>query len=1178
MKKTPLAPPSTGGSGALFEKLEADRTGISMEYPIDSDHPLSRLLAFGWATGGVAIGDVNNDGKADLFFAGTSVPNRLYIQHEDFQFLDVTARAGVAAPDTWCAGASMADVDNDGDLDIYVTAYQGPNLLYINESGRSGITFKEDAKRYGLDLSDGCLNAAFGDYDRDGNLDLYLQTYHLEPEKGRPEEDLEIKIQENIPLLPDEWIDYFVPFRKSKNQFSWTEAGRPDYFFRNNGLGTFTDITEKTGLALGRSYGTSVSWWDADHNGWPDLYVANDRQDPDSLYRNLANRQFSNSTSSVLPHTAWFARGTAIADFNNDLLIDMVATDSGPASHAQRLAAGIPSVADSARMLNSGGILQVRRNTLMINTGAARFVDAARMAGLDRTGAAWSVKAADFDNDGLTDIFMATGSTRDWLKADPETIEGDALIGKTRWDQLAGVPERREPDAAFRNLGDLGFENATSAWGLGGETMSYASGIGDLDGDGDLDLVVCRAGEPVGIYRNHSTGNRVSLRLVGRKSSTWGVGAEIMISAGGKNQLRQFWPTGGFMGSDEPVIHFGIGDAEKIDRLTIRWPTAAVETLTDVEANHFYEITEAITVGVVPLERVRRTLPLFAGNTAFLGAGHNEIPLDRNNSQPMIPRALAQLGPPMAWSDLDGDGTDELYLGGSRNQRGRLITQSPSLVGKVQPFTLDTISEDAGAVFFDADNDGDLDLYVASGGVEAGPGDAAFRDRLYRFENRKFNRTLGKGLPTVTDSSGPVAAADFDRDGDVDLFVGARSTPGAFPASPENRLLINDGNGTFSLDSAAAPGLKSSGMVASALWTDIDNDGWLDLMTAHDWGPIRIWKNVDGQLAEITGQAGTENLIGRWNGLAGGDLDNDGDIDYIATNIGLNTVSADGIRFGKHSGISEPMLVQTVIDLDGIELPLFGFSAWKSVLPEIGEKFESAREFAAAGLDNLFPPSLQREELSLSVNTRETGLLINNGAGAFTFQPLPRIAQIAPAFGAVMTDVNFDGRTDCYLVHNLDPPGTAIEAASGGLSQLFLGTGDPERLLQPVTTDESGLVVYGAARSVAVVDINEDDKADFAIGINNADPAVYLNQIPEGDHQPFTVRAVRKGKHSAGARITVKCPDMPVQTSEYHAGSGHFSQSPPRFFFGAPAKPDGPAVVTIRWSDGEETSQKIYFE
>jgi enediyne biosynthesis protein E4 len=1108
LTSTPLTiAPAPGAEAPLFEAVPAEQTGVGMSHAINSEHKLRRLYPYGWATGGVAIGDVNGDGKADLVFAGGPGQARLYLQTGDFQFFDATATSGIATGDRWCSGIALADIDNDGDLDIYLTVYGEPNLLYINQTREGRVSFDEKAQEWGADIPDGSLNAAFADFDRDGWLDLYVQTYHLEPETGRPPGELNITIREGIPLLQEEWRPYYVVRKTAEGGFAWTEGGRPDYLLRNTGEGGFEEITEAAGIHPGRAYGSSVTWWDADHDGFPDLHVGNDALDPDLFYRNSGGRGFAQGANRVFPHTPWFTRGTVAADFNNDLLMDLLTTNAGPRSAAEAAAMGFPTADFRAAMLSAGGAPQVFRNTLLINAGTARFFDAAWMAGLAHAGAVWNVKAGDFDNDGWIDAFFANGSVRDWWKHPPDSLAGANLAGKTRWDLLGETPERREGNLAFRNLGDLKFDDATAAWGLGHDGMSLASAAGDLDGDGDLDLVVCHAGERVTLYRNHSTGNRIRLRLLGKQSNSWGIGAEAMIATAGRVQMRQLYPHSGSLASDEPVIHFGLGDATKVDRLTIRWPSGATETFENLEANRAYTVTEATSV-IPPMARFRTAKPMFSGADLLGGSGLLEEAPEKA-TETTLPEWLGRLGPGQAWVDLDGDGKEELFFPGSRNRPARLVSQSLDLAKLTQPFGADALSEDAGAVFFDADNDGDADLYVASGGPEAAAGAWELRDRLYLNEKLTFTKAPAGRLPDLRDASGPVAAADFDRDGDVDLFVGGRLTAGAYPGAPKSRLLINDGKGSFSdqAGKSAAPGLEDSGMVSGALWTDIDGDGWLDLVVATDRGPIRVWKNTAGTLADISQTAGTATLIGRWSGIAGGDIDQDGDIDYVVTNLGLNT----------------------------------------------GD------------------PTAESEIL-------ESGVMINDGAGVFEFRSLPRVAQTAPAYGVVIADLNFDGRADVYLAQNREHAGHSADPANSGLSLLLLGTGNPSQPLQPVSPDSSGLVLFGQGRSVAVVDLNDDDRPDLVVGLNEADPAAFLNEVASADFRALKISLSEPGRHSAGARVTVTCEGLPPQVAEYHAGGGFFSQSPPNLFFAAPKKAGASAKISIRWSNGETTERTIYFE
>ncbi|MCP5551839.1 MAG: VCBS repeat-containing protein [Akkermansiaceae bacterium] len=1183
-KKTALAPKSTGPGTTLFEKLPPEKTGIGMKPAIDPNHKDARLYPYGWATGGVAIADLNNDGRPDIFFAGGSQPNKLYLQVADLVFQDVTAAAGVAGEGRWCAGAAIADIDNDGDLDIYCTTFGGPNLLYVNEMKLGNLVFSERARQSAINISDGGMTASFCDVDRDGSLDLFVQNYQIEPEKGRPTEPIELSVRGGIPFLPDEWQPYYVAFFGQDKKPAWIEAGRPNYLFRNNGYGFFADVTEATGIALGRAYGVSSLWIDADHNQWPDLYVSNDGLDPDLFYRGVGAGKFVRIDAQTLPHTAWNARGAAAADFNNDLLMDLALAESGPVSHADALAAAFPNDVDTVRMLAAGGAQQTPRTSLMINAGAARFFDIAPMAGLGTIGHAWSAKAADFDNDGRVDLFFTTGNVRDWRKASGDPSVGENLVGKTRWDLLKDAPELPEPDRAFRNAGDFRFEDAGAAWGLDHTGIGHSAAMGDLDGDGDLDLVVCRIGEPAAIYRNHSPGNRVAVRLEGRKSNTWGIGAEVLIATGGRSQIRQLFPTGGFLGSDEPLVHFGVGDGEKIDRLTIRWPSGAVETLEDLEVNQLYTVTEAIS-RTPPVARPLRGKPLFNASAVFRGLGQVEASVEGALDQPFAPGHLAHLGPSVAAYDLDGDGSDEFYFGGARNIRGRFVTQSMSFSGARHQFDLDTPCEDAGAVFFDADNDGDQDLFVASGSVEVEAGNSALKDRLYLNESGVLAKARPQQVPDLAESSGPVAAADFDRDGDVDLFVGGRATPGAYPTAPRSRLLLNDGQANYTDATAdAAPGLAECGMVTSALWTDIDNDTDLDLLVSHDWGPIRLWKNEGGgKLRDATAEAGTAALVGRWSGLVGRDIDNDGDIDYLATNLGTNTgviASPENPArafFAPVAGSDKPIFIETVSE-NGRLLPLQGYHRWLKAVPALKDTLKTPADFAAAGLDGLLPPARREAAPAVSATVLESGLLVNDGAGGLTFQALPSVVQASPAFGSVMTDVNFDGRADAWIVQNREAAGSRVDPANNGLSVLLLGTGDPRRPFQPVWPDESGLVLFGPARGAIAADINNDDRVDLVATLSGADPVAFFNEAEIRDLAPLAVSLVRRGKHAAGARVTVKCPGMADQTAEYHAGGGHLSQSPAKLFFGTVAKPGAPVEVTVRWPDGEVSNRKIYLD
>lgn len=1180
--KSPLEAPSPGADGPLFEKIPASKSGVTMRYDFDPEHPLRRLYPYGWATGNVAIGDLDGDGKADLFFPGTTGPHRLFLQRDEFRFEEATEMAQLGGENEWGSCAVLADIENDGDLDIYVVNYDSPNRLFMNISRGGLIRFVDLAEDYRLDLKTGALSAAFVDADSDGNLDLYLQTYHIEPKGGRPEE-IETEAKDKNVRVEEKWRNSYLGYLDSGNIPKWTESPLPNQFLRNNGKGQFFPHP-KSNLGAQGSYSTSQTWWDFDHNLYPDLYLSNDSHMPDLNLRNSGGGSFVGTGNVVLPYTPWWSRGAIAADFDNDLLVDLFATGSHLRSHRDRLAYGEPFRQDVDRVSRTGGALQVTRNTLFQNTGTIRFREMARMAGIAQTGTSWAALAGDYDGDGLVDCFVTTGSIRDWTSLPSGELVGESLTGKTRWDILSGQPERRERDVAFQNRGEWKFLDVSKAWGVDHPGMSYAAGQGDLDGDGDLDLVVCPLGEDVILYRNRSQANRVVISLKGEKSNRFGVGAEVIARVGGKKYLRQIYPTGGFKQSNEPVCVFGLGAAEKIDRLTVRWPSSgAMTTLTDLSAGNRYEIREAFSL-VPAVVRSASQRPLYLGTNSLHGVGYMENPFDDYQVQPFIPRGISRTGPSLAAGDLDRDGQAELLFGGGKDYASRLVARSKNLEGVTKQIDGHAARVDGGLVFFDANNDGNLDLYVASGGVETAGEES--RDRLYLGGSRGFQPITfpvtdeGKE-PSPPANSGAVAACDFDRDGDVDVFVGSRFKVGHYPGPGESRLYQNQGNAAFTLVTEQhAPGLSQAGAVTSAIWSDVDADGWRDLLVATHWGPVRLWKNREGTLVEVTEEAGLSGYQGLWNGITGGDLDNDGDIDYLVTNEGLNTSRAAPAELflGDFLGTGTPHLIETVKE-DGIRLPRSGWLDLAELQPGLLEEYSSPSDFAGHGIPKLFSEEAFSRADRYVANTLETGWFENDGAGKFIFRPLPRIAQVATSYGAVITDANADGRRDIWIVQNRssadirqpDPENT-------GVSQLLVNTGRKSGRFLPLSPELSGLLVYGPGRGAIATDLNNDDRVDLIASIQNHEPAVFLNQFTPLRTVPLKVRVEGKGKHAAGARVTVKIEDMETQTAEYYAGGGYLSQSPPELFFAAPKLDEVRAEVMLEWADGTRTKRTVYLK
>ena len=872
-----ITPPSDDrsvdtSSSTMFRRLNSADTGIDFTNRADPNHPMSRLYHSGFVTGGVAIGDLNGDQRPDLFFASGPDTNRLYFQTGELTFQDVTERAGVGGGSAWGAGVSLIDIDNDGDLDIYVCNYATGNQLFINQGdGR----FDEQAERFGLAVEDAALVPAFCDYDCDGDLDLYLVTLRYYREGGRPTES-PVGLDKSGPYILPKYEKYYAlkpkGMRNGRAKFDLDSYGRKDRLFRNTGSGLFVEVTDQAGIA-GLGFGLSATWWDYNQDGWPDLYVCNDFDDPDVLYHNNGDGTFRNVLKDVLPHTPWFSMGSDAADLNNDGRLDLFVVDMSATSHfKQKTTMGAMNAAKLREV--AGPPPQYMRNSLFLNTGTGHFQEAAFMAGLANSDWSWAAKLADFDNDGWVDVFIGNGIVRSFNDSDIP-FDNSMLIGRTIWDLFKDTPPRREQNLAFRNRGELDFEDVSQPWGLDHVGISYGAAYGDLDQDGDLDLVVVNLDEPISVYQNQTQQKSLRLRLVGTESNRAGIGAEVRLETDHGIQVRQLQPMTGFLSCNEPTVHFGVGDLSLIKKVTIRWPSGVVQTLQDL-APGSYRVREdrdlqdkASLAVAAPAWQTPSSQPWFQRDSAMQEFVHVDPEFDDFAQQPLLPNRLSQFGPGMAWADVDGDGDDDAFLGGGTGQAGRVLINDG--VGdfrvSIQPaLSQDATCEDMGALWLDVDQDDDLDLYVASGGVESIDQPQWFVDRLYLNDGQgNLARAAAETIPHRTESSGVVTASDFDRDGDLDLFVGGRFVPGQYPSPPKSCLLRNQA-GTF--EDVTPDKLQAAGMVTSAVWSDVDADGWIDLLVTYEWGPIRLFRNVDGKLVDQTDEAGLGSLLGWWNGIA----------------------------------------------------------------------------------------------------------------------------------------------------------------------------------------------------------------------------------------------------------------------------------------------------------------------
>ena len=1156
---------------------------------MDLTHKKAFLYHSGTATGGVAIGDVDGDGKPDIFIASGPRGNKLFRQTGALKFEDITAKAGggLDGGDAWASGVAMVDMNDDGRLDIYVCNYDAPNQLFINLGpGKNGepVTFKECAKDYGLDIVDASHSAYFADYDNDGRLDVYLLTNRYDDPAGfNPIMPAELK--DGVPVLKPGAEKYQALWRLDENNWGTEPAGTPDRLLHNDGPDAkgqihFSDVTQKAGIS-GRGDGLSATWFDYNNDGLLDLWVANDFLSEDRLYRNNGDGTFTNVLPDAAPHTCWFSMGADFADFNNDGWFDFFLADMSATNHFKAKTTGGMSPIEFRRAAASHPP-QVSHNCLFINTGTGRFMEVAQALGVASTDWSWAVKCADFDNDGWTDIYVNNGVVRMMNDADMK-IPQDLLVGKRLWDFYKEGAMRKEQHHAFRNGGDLQFAEVGKAWGLDHVGVSYGCAYADLDRDGDLDLVEVNLEENVAVYRNDSTkGHRALFQFIGTKSNRQGIGVRVNIRTKSGPQVRLLSPCTGYQSCNEALLHFGLGEDATMDEVTVRWPSGIVQHLEKLAADRFYTITEPTAGRPEPV--AAPNAPMFSRSDVLAGSKHENPPTDDFAKQALLPHGLSNLGPGMAWGDVDGDGDFDYYLAKGAGQIGevRFNNGSGRFIARFSPaFREDKKSEDFAPVFFDADGDGDLDLFVGGGSYRFAPGDAEQHDRLY-LNDGKGNFTRADGaIPVNENPAGAVCVADFDGDGDLDLFVGDRVVPEDFPAPADGHILRNDGKGKFTdVTKEVAPELIGTGLVTSALWTDADGDGALDLLVAHEWGAVKLFLNRKGKLVPSKASDDLANRRGWWNGLAAADVNHDGRMDYVATNLGWNTrygrpsAQRPGVLYyGQFFDGGLPKIVEAHYEGDRL-LPMRGLNSSAAEMPELKQLFKTHRAFASADLEKIYSAKSLPAAEKFEADTFESGVFINNGNDAngeptFTFRPLDLRAQFAPGFGVICSDVDGDGNADIFIAQNQGGTHPELPRFDGGVSLLLLGDGKGG--FAPVEPLRSGIVEPGDGRACVLTDLDGDDWPDLAVTLNGGPVSAFTNS---GKHDGRAMLRVELPAGAAGARVTVECAGLAPQTAELAVGGGYASQGPPLLWFGL-GSGAREGKIAVRWPNGKTSEEKF---
>ena len=1065
----------------LFLKVPSTETGISFNNKLPETPDLNIITyEYFYNGGGVAAGDFNNDGLVDLFYTSNIQPNRLYLNKGNWKFEDITRSSGAGGRRGWKTGTTIADVNGDGYLDIYV-CYSGDldstmraNQLLINNGD---LTFKDRAKEYGIADMGYSTQAAFFDYDRDGDLDLYVLNHNIK----------------NLRNFDAAFVKKMVdPY-----------AG--DRLYENKN-GKFIDVSRNAGIIsnpLGYGLGLNIS--DLNNDGWPDIYVSNDYVEEDYMYLNQQDGTFKEVLKSSLGHLSNFSMGIDVADINNDGRVDIFTLDMLPEDNRrQKLLYAPDNYELYENTLQNGFYHQLMRNMLQLNNGDGTFSEIGQIAGVSNTDWSWSALFADYNNDGLKDLFVSNGYGRDMINRDFMKFYANERMkhmqGTTdekMFGMLQTIKSTPLHNYIFENQNGLQFKDRSGDWGMDEFGLSHGAAYADLDNDGDLDLIINNMNKEASLYRNQTMENgigkyflKVNLQMPGNNKNA--IGAAVTVYADGKQYVQQHYPVHGFQSAMTGPIHFGL-PTEKIDSIRVIWPDGRFDVVKDIgNTNKLISLSPSSSRLAFSGEKIN-TDPLFKAENIVLKYTHKEDKTNDFKIQPLMPNMLSYSGPRIAVGDINGDKLDDMYICGPKGQRGSLFTQRPD--GKwlemFQPdFEKDAHYEDCGAVFFDADGDRDLDLYVASGGYSL-PNKDSYQDRLYINDVGRFLRKADL-VPEEEFSASQVVVLDYDLDGDNDLFVSSRVKPAHYPTPVSALLLENNGKGKFAdVTGSKAAVFENLGLVTDALWVDLDADKQNELLICGEWMPLKAFRFKDGKMIEVTSSVFEETLKGWWNRISVADLDKDGDLDIVAGNWGDNSQL--------HASEKEPVeLFYGDFDDNGFIDPILCYfiqgNSWPMAtrdeitdqIVSLRQKFPNYDTYADAKLSDILTEE-QRKRASVLKATELHTIWLENKNGKYWKRALPIEANFSPVYAIHIDDMNKDGNPDILLGGNIEQTRIKIGKIDANFG-IFL-SGDGKGNFRYVQQLESGLSVKGCIRDIVPV-LTTKERKQIMIGINNASPLI----------------------------------------------------------------------------------------
>ena len=1121
-----LAPAT--GDGAGFHAMTPSESGIDFSNELSVERRIAnQLLTHG---SGVAIGDVDGDGLPDLYLGRLDGSNALYRNLGGFRFEDVTASSGTALEELDATGVALADVDSDGDLDLIAAARGQANHLLLNDG--AGV-FTDVTEESGIGYDGGTTTLALADVDADGDLDLYVTNYRVE-KVGTvfpPQEigfDQVVKNRDGRYEVEERYADWFRVYVGSEGIRLW-QYGEPDILYLNDGDGRFTALDWTGGRFLMEDgsvldsvpdeWGLSSRFQDVNGDLLPDLYVSNDFESADQFWINQGNGTFRSIDPFAIRSTSASSMAVDFSDVNRDGELDFFVVDMAPRL-ADKKRTQMPTIAP--QIVGPGDIeprLQRNRNTLFLRGPDGEYEEVARAARVDATGWSWGTHFFDADLDGYEDIFVTNGHVWDVLDVDTNERIQNTMVSVEWRALIEEFPSLAEPNVAFRNLGNGEFDDVSESWGIDlGPDHSHGLASGDFDGDGDLDLVMNRLGFPVAIYRNDATAPRLSVELRGETSNRFGIGARLELVSGDFTQAKEITSGGLYLSSPEPIASFAV-PAPGPAALTVYWPSGRVSTI-EVEAGRHYEVHErsaidpadAFRPAVDGAENVR----LF--EQSVLPHTHVETAYNDFERQPLLPHRLSQAGPGMTFDDVDGDGDPDLVIpsgAGGRlaileNDRGSFTRREGPSAGSMDQVEALPLPGPGGLLL-------SRSVYEAASPEEltATPGGSWVRNG--------GRADAGAAIPASTGVTGAMTAADLDGDGQLEVFVGARPSPGAYPISSPSRVFTVTPGGLVE-NEAATRDVARTGIVSGAVFTDLDGDGDADLVVAEDWGPVRVFTNVAGRLSDITADVGLSALRGRWNGIASGDFDGDGRMDLVVTSWGQNTVYRptpdDPLRlyWGDFDGEGAIDLVEAVYDdALGADIPAYDLARLTTALPYVRRsRTRTFHEFAQATLEDVLGPRVFERANRLEVVTLEHQVLLNRG-DRFEAMPLPARAQRAPAFHPAVADFDGDGNLDLFLTQNFFPNEVNRQRYDAGRGIVLAGDGRGG--FRALLVNESGVRIYGDQRGAAVADVDGDRRPDVAVSQNGAESILLMNR---GGIPGLRVRVTGPDTNPRGAGTVVR--------------------------------------------------------